>query len=223
MRQTERAKGRQNEGTQPVRGAQASPNGRRGADTNAAAVDRPAIEDAVRTIIRAIGEDPNREGLVGTPRRIAAMYAELFSGLHTNPVDFLTVGFEEDKHKEMVIVKDIPFESVCEHHFMPMHGTAHVGYIPDGRIVGISKIARVVEALARRPQVQERLTSQVADLLMEGLKARGAAVVIEATHLCMTMRGVRKPGSRVVTSATRGIFRENPSTRAEFMSLIGRR
>jgi GTP cyclohydrolase I len=151
------------------------------------------------------------------------MYAELFSGLRTNPVDFLTVGFEEDKHKEMVIVKDIPFESVCEHHFMPMHGTAHVGYIPNGRIVGISKIARVVEALARRPQVQERLTSQVADLLMEGLKARGAAVVIEATHLCMTMRGVRKPGSRVVTSATRGIFRENPSTRAEFMSLIGQR
>jgi GTP cyclohydrolase IA len=223
MRQTERTRGRQNGGTPPVPGAQAAPNGRRGADKDAAAIDRPAIEDAVRTIIRAIGEDPNREGLAGTPRRIAAMYAELFSGLRTNPVDFLTVGFEEDKHKEMVIVKDIPFESVCEHHFMPMHGTAHVGYIPNGRIVGISKIARVVEALARRPQVQERLTSQVADLLMQGLKARGAAVVIEATHLCMTMRGVRKPGSRVVTSATRGIFRENPSTRAEFMSLIGQR
>lgn len=223
MRQTERAKGRHNGDAVRGRGAQAPANGRRGAAADAAEIDRPAIEDAVRTIIRAIGEDPNREGLAGTPRRIAAMYAELFSGLRTNPVDFLTVGFEEDKHKEMVIVKDIPFESVCEHHFMPMHGAAHVGYIPNGRIVGISKIARVVEALARRPQVQERLTSQVADLLMEGLKARGAAVVIEATHLCMTMRGVRKPGSRVVTSATRGIFRENPSTRAEFMSLIGQR
>ena len=188
-----------------------------------AGIDRPAIEGAVRTIIRAIGEDPVREGLVGTPRRIAAMYAELFSGLHANPIDLLTVGFEEDEHKEMVIVRDIAFASLCEHHFLPMHGVAHVGYIPDGRIVGISKIARLVDVLARRPQVQERLTSQVADLLMKGLKARGAAVVIEATHLCMTMRGVRKPGSRIVTSATRGIFRENPSTRAEFMSLIGHR
>lgn len=194
-----------------------------GAAADRPGIDRPAIEDAVRAIIRAIGEDPRREGLAGTPRRIAAMYAEMFSGLHTNPIDLLTVGFEEDKHKEMVIVKDIPFESICEHHFMPMHGTAHVGYIPNGRIVGISKIARLVEVLARRPQVQERLTSQIADLLMEGLKARGAGVVIEATHLCMTMRGVRKPGSRVVTSANRGIFRENPSTRAEFMSLIGHR
>jgi len=212
MKQTDRAKarhnGRANAAVPHVRGA-------------AAAIDRPAIEDAVRTIIRAIGEDPAREGLRETPRRIAAMYAELFSGLHANPVDLLAVGFDEDRHKEMVIVKDIPFESMCEHHFLPMHGVAHVGYIPNGRIVGISKIARLVETLARRPQVQERLTSQVADLLMEGLKARGAAVVIEATHLCMTMRGVRKPGSKVVTSANRGIFRENPSTRAEFMSLIG--
>jgi GTP cyclohydrolase IA len=186
-------------------------------------IDQAAIEGAVSAIIRAIGERPEREGLVGTPRRIAAMYAELFSGLHVNPVDLLTVGFEEDRHKEMVIVKDIPFTSLCEHHFLPMYGVAHVGYIPNGRIVGISKIARVLEVLARRPQLQERLTSQVADLLMEGLKPRGAGVVIEATHLCMTMRGVRKPGSRVVTSATRGIFRENASTRAEFMSLIGHR
>ena len=184
-------------------------------------VDRAAIEGAVRAMLRAIGEDPEREGLRETPRRIAAMYAELFSGLHANPLDLLTVGFDDDRHKEMVIVKDIPFESMCEHHFLPMHGLAHVGYIPHGRIVGISKIARLVETLARRPQVQERLTSQVADLLMQGLRPRGAAVVIEATHLCMTMRGVRKPGSRVVTSATRGIFRENASTRAEFMSLIG--
>jgi GTP cyclohydrolase IA len=185
-------------------------------------IDQAAIEGAVRTILRAIGESPAREGLVGTPRRIAAMYAELFSGLHVDPTGLLTVGFEEDRHKEMVIVKDIPFTSMCEHHFLPMYGLAHVGYIPNGRIVGISKIARVLEVLARRPQVQERLTSQVADLLMEGLKPRGAGVVVEATHLCMTMRGVRKPGSRVVTSATRGLFRENPSTRAEFMSLIGR-
>jgi GTP cyclohydrolase I len=185
-------------------------------------IDRAAIEGAVSTIIRAIGEQPDREGLAETPRRIAAMYAELFSGLHVDPIDLLTVGFEADRHKEMVIVKDIPFTSMCEHHFLPMYGVAHVGYIPNGRIVGISKIARVLEVLARRPQLQERLTSQTADLLMEGLKPRGAGVVVEATHLCMTMRGARKPGSRVVTSATRGIFRENASTRAEFMSLIGR-
>jgi GTP cyclohydrolase IA len=185
-------------------------------------VDKDAIHKAVLTILRAIGESPEREGLVATPRRIADMYEELFSGLHENPMALLTTGFEEEKHKEMVLVKDIPFASMCEHHLMPFRGLAHVGYIPQGRIVGISKIARVVETLARRPQVQERLTSQVADLLMEGLRARGAAVVIDAEHLCMTMRGVKKPGSRVVTSATRGIFRENPSTRAEFLSLIGR-
>jgi GTP cyclohydrolase IA len=194
-----------------------------GAPTASPSIDQAAIEAAVRTIIRAIGEDPEREGLTGTPRRIAAMYAELFSGLHVDPGGLLTVGFEEDKHKEMVIVKDVPFTSLCEHHFLPMYGAAHVGYIPNGRIVGISKIARVLEVLARRPQVQERLTSQMADLFMEGLRPRGVGVVIEATHLCMTMRGVRKPGSRVVTSATRGIFRENPSTRAEFMSLLGHR
>ncbi len=222
MRHTGRAKVRHNGRVQNGRRANAGrPDRYNGTTADGVGIDRPAIEDAVRTIIRAIGEDPEREGLVGTPRRIAAMYAELFSGLQANPLDLLTVGFDEDRHKEMVIVKDIPFASLCEHHFLPMYGVAHVGYIPNGRIVGISKIARLVEMLARRPQVQERLTSQVADLLVEGLKARGAAVVIEATHLCMTMRGVRKPGSRVVTSANRGIFRENPSTRAEFMSLIG--
>lgn len=183
-------------------------------------VDKEAIEKAVTTILRAIGESPEREGLVGTPRRIAEMYEELFSGLRGNPLDLLTVGFDEEHHKEMVVVKDIPFHSVCEHHLMVFHGFAHVGYVPDGRIVGISKIARLVEILARRPQVQERLTSQIADLLMEGLRPRGAGVVIEATHLCMTIRGVRKPGSKVVTSATRGIFRENPSTRAEFFSIV---
>lgn len=183
-------------------------------------VDKEAIQTAISAILRAIGESPEREGLAGTPRRVADMYEELFSGLHEDPLELLTVGFDEEDHKEMVVVKDIPFSSICEHHLMVFHGLAHVGYIPNGRIVGISKIARLVEILARRPQVQERLTSQVADLLMEGLRARGAAVVIEATHLCVTIRGVKKPGSKVVTSATRGIFRENPSTRAEFFSLV---
>ncbi len=183
-------------------------------------IDKEAIQKAVTEILRAIGESPDREGLLETPRRIADMYEELFSGLHEDPMTLLTVGFDEEKHKEMVVVKDIPFHSICEHHLMVFHGLAHVGYIPNGRIVGVSKIARLVEVLARRPQVQERLTSQIADMLMEGLTARGAAVVIDATHLCMTVRGVKKPGSRVVTSATRGIFRENPSTRAEFLSLL---
>ncbi|MDR5695770.1 MAG: GTP cyclohydrolase I FolE [Armatimonadota bacterium] len=183
-------------------------------------MDKPAIERAVRMIIEAIGEDPEREGLVDTPRRIADMYAELFSGLREDPLELLTVGFDEENHKEMVIVKDIPFYSLCEHHFLPFHGVAHVGYIPDGRIVGISKLARLVEIMARRPQVQERLTSQIADLIMEGLQARGAAVVIEAEHLCLTMRGIKKPGSKVVTSANRGLFRDDARTRAEFFSLI---
>lgn len=185
-------------------------------------IDKDAIQKAVLSILRAIGESPEREGLVETPRRIADMYEELFAGIQMDPLELLTTGFDEEHHKEMVVVKDIPFGAMCEHHLMPFHGVAHVGYIPQGRIVGISKIARVVEVFARRPQVQERLTSQIADVLMEGLKARGAAVVLEAEHLCMTMRGVKKPGSRVITSATRGIFRENPSTRAEFFSILGR-
>lgn len=186
-----------------------------------AGVDKEAIQKAVLTILRAIGESPEREGLVGTPRRIAEMYEELFSGIHQDPAALLATGFEE-RHKEMVMVKDIPFISMCEHHILPFRGRAHVGYIPQGRIVGVSKIARVVEVFARRLQVQERLTSQIADLLMERLGARGAAVVIEAEHLCMTARGVKKPGSQVVTSATRGIFREDPRTRAEFFSLLNR-
>jgi GTP cyclohydrolase I len=189
-----------------------------------AAVDKDRIAAAVRVILEAVGEDPDREGLRDTPRRIAEMYGELLSGLRADPLALLDVGFEEDHH-EMIVVKDIPFYSLCEHHLLPFHGAAHVGYIPNGRIVGISKIARLVEALARRPQVQERLTSQVADLFCEGgLRSRGAAVVIEAEHLCMTMRGVKKPGSRVVTSATRGIFRDDPRTRAEFFAIVeGRR
>lgn len=185
------------------------------------AIDRPAIEAAVRQILDAIGEDPEREGLVETPRRVAEAYAELFSGVGEDPAALLTVGFDQEDHHEMVVLRDIPFHSMCEHHLMPFHGVAHVGYIPDGRIAGISKLARLVEVLARRPQVQERLASQVVDHLMDGLRAKGAAVVIEATHLCMTMRGIRKSGSRMVTSATRGLFREDPRTRSEFFSLIG--
>jgi GTP cyclohydrolase I len=182
-------------------------------------VDHDRIERAVRDIIAAIGEDPAREGLAGTPDRVARMYAELFEGLRIDPRDALRVGFEEG-HSEMVILKDIPFYSVCEHHLMPFHGSAAVGYVPDGRVVGLSKIARLVEGYARRPQLQERLTSQIADALMECLDPDGVAVVIEAEHLCMTQRGVRKPGSRMVTSATRGSFRKNNVTRAEFLSLV---
>jgi GTP cyclohydrolase I len=173
----------------------------------------------MREIIEAIGEDPGRDGLRETPDRVARMYAELFEGLHVDPKSYLKVGFEVG-HDEMVILKDIPFYSVCEHHFMPFHGVAAVGYIPDGRVVGLSKLARLVEAFARRPQIQEQLTGQIADTLMEVLEPDGVAVVIEAEHLCMTQRGVKKPGARMVTSATRGIFRTNQVTRAEFLSLV---
>jgi len=175
---------------------------------------------AVLDILLAIGEDPTREGLVDTPRRVADMYEEVFGGLSLDPAAFLTVGFDED-HQEMVIVKDIPFYSMCEHHLLPFHGRVHIGYVPSGRVVGISKLARLVEAMARRPQLQERLTSQVADAIMTHVKPQGVGVVIEAEHLCMTMRGVRKPGSIVVTSANRGTFRRRQETRAEFLSLIG--
>lgn len=191
------------------------------ADGRKPAIDKPAIERAVRDIIVAIGEDPSREGLLGTPERIAEMYEELFRGLRQDPSELLEVGFDDEDHREMVVVKDIPFASLCEHHFLPFIGVAHVGYIPQGRILGVSKVARLVEMLARRPQVQERLTSQIADFLCEtGLNALGAGVVIEATHLCMTIRGINKPGSKVVTSATRGTFREDPRTRAEFLTIV---
>ena len=183
------------------------------------AIDLGRIEHAVREVIEAVGEDPEREGLRETPIRVARMYAELFEGLHMDPRDELRVGFEAG-HDEMVILRDIPFYSVCEHHFMPFHGVAAIGYIPDGRVVGLSKLARLLEGYARRPQLQERLTGQVADALMETLQPDGVAVVIEAEHLCMTQRGVRKPGSRMVTSATRGQFRQNQVTRAEFLSLV---
>src|SRR6185295_9767726 len=170
-------------------------------------------------MIALLGEDPDREGLAETPRRIAAMYHEMFEGLALDPIAVLSVGFEEG-HDEMVILREIPFYSMCEHHFMPFHGEAHVGYIPDGRVVGISKLARVVEGFARRPQIQEQLTSQIAEAIMETLQPDGVAVVIEAEHLCMTMRGVKKPGSRVVTSAMRGNFKQSAVTRAEFLSLV---
>lgn len=182
-------------------------------------VDKGRIEQAVRMIIEAVGEDPEREGLVGTPRRIAEMYEEVFQGLRQDPREFLQVGFDED-HREMVILRDIAFHSMCEHHFLPFYGVAHVGYIPRGRVVGISKIARVVETFARRPQLQERLTSQIADVINEVLEPSGVGVVLEASHLCMIMRGVKKPGSLVLTSANRGIFRTQLATREEFISLV---
>ena len=181
----------------------------------------PALLEALRTMIREIGEDPDREGLIDTPERIARMYGELFEGLHMDPVEVLSVGFEEG-HDEMVILKDIPFYSMCEHHFLPFHGVAHVGYLPNGRIVGLSKLARAVEIFARRPQVQERLSSQIADCVGQVLGANGVGVVVQAEHLCMTARGVRKPGSKMVTSAMRGKFRDDDRTRQEFLQLIQR-
>lgn len=182
-------------------------------------VDLDRIQRAVEEIIEAIGEDPAREGLIDTPARVARMYAELFEGLRIDPTEYLKVGFEAG-HDEMVILRDIPFYSVCEHHFMPFHGRAAVGYIPDGRVVGLSKLARLVEGFARRPQLQERLTSEVADALMDTLEPDGVAVVVEAEHLCMTQRGVKKPGARMITSATRGTFRKNEVTRGEFLALV---
>lgn len=182
-------------------------------------IDMAKIEKAVASIIDAIGEDPKREGLVDTPRRIAEMYAEVFGGIYEDPGEELRVGFEEG-HQEMVILKDIPFYSMCEHHFLPFHGLAHVGYIPSGRVVGASKIGRVVEILARRPQLQERLTTQIANTIVSVLEPKGVAVVIQAEHLCMTMRGVKKPGSNIITSAMRGLFQKNPLTRSEFLSLV---
>ncbi len=183
-------------------------------------MDQARIRQAVSDIIAAIGDDESREGLRETPRRIADMYSEIFEGVEQDPLEILGVTFDTGGHHEMVILKDIPFYSMCEHHFLPFHGIAHVGYIPRERLAGVSKIARVVESLAHRPQMQERLTSQIADTMMAGLQPSGVAVVIEAEHLCMTMRGIKKPGSQLVTSATRGVFRTNSATRAEFFSLV---
>jgi len=197
-----------------------SANGRRSVRRPArVAVDHARIQAAVREILLAVGEDPDREGLRETPERVARLYAELFSGLHKDPRQLLEKTFTE-KYDEMVTVNDIGFDSLCEHHLLPFMGKAHVAYIPNGKIVGLSKLARVVEMLSRRPQVQERMTEQIADLLMTELDARGVGVILEATHTCMTIRGVRKPNSVMTTSAMRGSFLTNQATRTEFMAHV---
>ena len=183
-------------------------------------IDQPAIEEAMRLILRAIGENPNREGLSETPQRVARLYAEIFQGLDQDPRQDLRRVFVEDGHREMVMVRDINFYSMCEHHFLPFYGRAHIAYLPAGTVTGLSKLARLVEGYARRPQMQERLTTQTAEALMETLQPRGALVVVEARHLCMEMRGVGKPGAVTQTSAVRGLFQSNPATRAEAFSLI---
>ena len=183
--------------------------------------DEAKIRKAISDIIEAIGEDPKREGLLGTPERVAEMYAELFGGMKQDPREELKVGFELG-HREMVVLRDIPFYSMCEHHLLPFYGVAHIGYIPneEGRIVGISKLARVVEVISRRPQLQEKMTTEIADAIMDAIKPAGVAVVIQAEHLCMIMRGIKKPGANVVTSAIRGIFSRKAASRAEFFSII---
>ncbi|MGH7177157.1 MAG: GTP cyclohydrolase I FolE [Tepidisphaeraceae bacterium] len=187
--------------------------------TPPAHVDLPRIERAVREILLAVGENPDREGLVKTPTRVARAYAELMSGLSDEPRRHLSTVFRE-RYDEVVLLRDIEFHSLCEHHLLPFTGRAHVAYLPDGKVVGLSKLARLVEGYARRPQVQERLTTQIADALMEELNPIGAACVIEATHTCMTIRGAKKPGSVMVTSALRGVFKENPSSRNEILTLM---
>jgi GTP cyclohydrolase I len=183
--------------------------------------DEARIKTAVASIIEAIGEDPNRTSLVDTPERVAEMYAELFMGLDMDPREELKVGFELG-HREMVILRDIPFYSMCEHHLLPFYGVVHIGYIPnnEGRIIGISKLARVVEIIAKRPQLQERMTTEIAEAIVDGIKPSGVAVVVQAEHLCMIMRGIKKPGSNVITSALRGTFSRQAASRAEFFSLI---
>jgi GTP cyclohydrolase IA len=185
-----------------------------------ALIDQERVERAIREILLAIGEDPDRDGLSQTPARVARSYVEIFAGMRQNPQDVLTTTFEIG-HEELILVRDIEVYSTCEHHLVPFHGVAHVGYIPgrDGRVTGLSKLARLVDVYARRPQVQERMTSQIADAMVEHLKPLGVLVVVECEHLCMSMRGVRRPGSRTVTSAVRGQMR-NPATRAEAMGLV---
>jgi GTP cyclohydrolase IA len=182
-------------------------------------VDLPRIERAVREILTAVGEDPDREGLLETPARVARMYAEIFGGLHIDPAIYLQKTFTQ-KHDEMVLVKDIAFSSCCEHHLLPFTGQTHIAYLPDGQVVGLSKLARITETIARRPQVQERMTEDLADLIMRELKPRGVGVIVEAAHSCMTIRGVKKPGAMTITSAMRGLFKTNPMTRNELMALV---
>jgi GTP cyclohydrolase I len=184
-------------------------------------VDLPRIERAVREILAAVGEDPDREGIQETPARVARMYKELFAGLHLDPGRHLKRVFAEE-YDELVLVKDISFNSMCEHHLLPFIGKAHVGYLPRGKVVGLSKLARIVEEISKRPQVQERMTQQIADLMNDQLNAKGVVIVLEAEHSCMTIRGIRKPGASTITSAVRGLFKSNPSSRAEVMSLINR-
>ncbi len=185
-------------------------------------MDLPKIENAVREILEAIGEDPDREGIRETPQRVARMYAEIFSGLHRDISKDIKV-FHEEGNDEMILIGDIPFYSMCEHHLLPFHGKAHVVYIPrDGKILGLSKVARIVDTLSRKPQLQERLTSEIADKITEAVDARSVCVIIEAEHLCMTMRGIRKPGSKTVTSAMRGGCRTDARTRNEALALINR-
>ncbi|HSJ33982.1 MAG TPA: GTP cyclohydrolase I FolE [Acidimicrobiia bacterium] len=183
-------------------------------------MDIPRIEKAVREILLAVGEDPDREGLAETPARVARYYAEVFDGVGVDPADEVDAFFGEEHYQEIVMVKDVPFFSLCEHHLVPFHGKAHVAYLPRGRVTGLSKLARVVEGFAHRPQMQERLTAQVANALVERLDPLGVLVVIEAEHLCMSMRGVKKPGAATVTSAVRGTMAKDPATRAEAMSLL---
>jgi GTP cyclohydrolase I len=190
--------------------------------TPAHEVDLDAIAEAVRTILIAVGEDPDRPGLLDTPRRVAKMYAEMFSGLKTDPARHLLVTFPEE-YDELVLVRDIPFSSMCEHHLLPFSGLAHVAYLPNGHVTGLSKLARVVEEVARRPQVQERMTQTIADLVERELETSGVAVVIQAEHSCMSIRGVRKPGSSTVTSTLRGVFKTNPASRAEVLALMNQR
>lgn len=186
-------------------------------------MDKEKIKKAVRDILEAVGEDPDREGLIDTPRRIADMYEEIFAGIGKDPKDNLKIFFQEEEYEELVIVKDIPFYSVCEHHLVPFFGKAHVGYFPKGgKLTGLSKLARVVETVAKRPQLQERLTANVADAIDQQLEPYGVIVVVEAEHMCMTMRGVKKPGSKTITSAVRGTFKNDSKARAEALSLLNR-
>ncbi len=209
-------------GLQPRLTENVNGNGRRqrpAISPTAKGVDLTAIEDAVRTILRAVGEDPDRAGLQETPRRVARMYQEMFSGLQSDPARHLKVVFPEE-YDELVLVRDISFTSMCEHHLLPFGGVAHVAYLPNGYVTGLSKLARLVDDIARRPQVQERMTQMIADSIESELGSSGVAVVIQAEHSCMSIRGVRKPGSLTVTSALRGVFRTNPASRSEVMSLV---
>lgn len=185
-------------------------------------IDTARIEKAMREIIEALGDDPQREGLAKTPERVAKFYSEVFGGIHSDPGELIDAFFGDEHYQEIVMVREIPFYSMCEHHFAPFHGQAHVAYLPDGRVTGLSKLARLVEGFARRPQMQERLTAQIADCLNDRLEPLGVLVVIEAEHMCMSMRGVKKPGALTVTSAVRGIMQTNPATRSEAMSLLFR-